>query len=132
MFSVSQRVNLAIAVGAFAIGISTALLAKPIYKSILISYWQKDFARLTFQCDQSMRVHFLAKQQVAADPNNATASALQAAEIGLLDCQTYDLMQKKMKRWGLTDNEVGEMVLRASEENGQSLRKVIRIHEIDY
>lgn len=113
-------------------GVMVSLIAQPAYKSLVMAYWQNKFAKLTFLCDQSMRLHFIAKQKVAASPDEETIKALKAAEIGLLDCQTYDLMQKKLIRFGLTDNEIGEMVLRSAESNANTMRKVVGIHEINY
>ncbi|MBW8639998.1 TIGR03982 family His-Xaa-Ser system protein [Hoeflea sp. WL0058] len=113
-------------------GIAVSYLSVPLYKMVLMEIWRDQFSNYTFACDQSMRVHFMAKQKVALDTTESNVDELKAAEIGLLDCQKYDLLQKKMKRWGLSDNEVGEMVLQAAEAESGSLRKVIQIHEIHY
>ena len=91
----------------FAIGVFVGNLTTPVYRSLLVLLWQEEFAELTFLCDQSMRVHFIAKQKVALNPEESTVAELRSAEISLLSCQDYDLFQKKMIRWGLTDNEVG-------------------------
>ena len=130
-FKLDRRIIVTLGIG-FVFGVTAAWMSKPIYQTVLAAYWQSDFAELTFRCDQSMRIHLIAKQKIAEDPNPLNVEELNAAEIGLLDCQSYDLMQKKMKRWGLTDNEIGEMVLYAAENNGKSIRKVIQIHEINY
>ena len=116
----------------FAAGILTGYLTIPVYKSALLFLWQQEFTELTFLCDQSMREHFVAKQKVASNPSEGTVAKLRSAEISLLSCQDYDLFQKKMIRWGLTDNEVGEMILIATEQRGEDLRRVVRTHEIRY
>ena len=79
-----------------------------------------------------MRTHLLAKQKLSGEPSSENVAALESAEIGLIDCQDYDLMRKKLIRLGLSDNELSEMALRAIEERGQSLQEVIRVHEIRY
>ncbi|MES0881802.1 TIGR03982 family His-Xaa-Ser system protein [Roseibium sp. SCP14] len=79
-----------------------------------------------------MRNHLLAKQRLAAIPTKANVMDLKSAEIGLIDCQDYDMMRKSLIRWGLTENELSEMALVAIEEKGEDLREVVRIHEIRY
>jgi hypothetical protein len=41
-------------------------------------------------------------------------------------------MRKRLIQWGLRDNELALMGLRAIEEKGDSLHRVIEIHEIRY
>jgi len=93
---------------------------------------QAEFSELTFKCDNAMRNHLLAKQRLAAIPTKANVMDLKSAEIGLIDCQDYDMMRKSLIRWGLTENELSEMALVAIEEKGEDLREVVRIHEIRY
>lgn len=114
------------------LAIPAAWLAKPVYKGALISIYSDEFATLTFRCDQAMREHWIEKMTVANDPSPSAISALKAAEIALLDCQDYDLLQKKLFRLGLNDSEIGELVLKAAEKTPEGLRTVIGIHEIRY
>ncbi len=120
----------------FFIGVLTGVLVAyagaPLWKLGLITINQSQFGELTFKCDNAMRGHLLAKQRLVGEPSKDNALALKAAEIGLIDCQDYDLMRKRLIRWGLTDNELSEMSLMAIEEKGQDLRDVIKIHEIRY
>lgn len=111
-------------------GIFAAWLAIPLYKSVLIHVYGDRFATLTFKCDQAMREHWIGKMALADDPSDETIANLNASEIALLDCQEYDLLQKKLLRLGLSDAEVGELVLRASERDPEGFRTVIGIHEI--
>ncbi len=90
------------------------------------------YADLVFKCDNAMREHMLAKQRVSRDPNAETAAELKAAEVGLLDCQDYDLMRKRMIFWGLNENDLSLMGLQAIEAKGASVRDAVRIHEIRY
>jgi hypothetical protein len=114
------------------LAIPAAWLAEPVYKSVLLSIYGDKFATLTFQCDQAMREHWIGKMALADNPSPSTISTLKATEIALLDCQDYDLLQKKLLRLGLSDSEIGELVLRAAEQTPQGLRTVIGIHEIRY
>ncbi|MCO6180728.1 TIGR03982 family His-Xaa-Ser system protein [Ciceribacter sp. RN22] len=93
---------------------------------------QEEFSKLTFKCDNAMRTHLIAKQAVVNDPSEQTVRAVEAAEIGLLDCQDYDLKRKELSRWGLAENEISEMSLRAVEERANALPDVVKIHEIRY
>lgn len=113
-------------------GVLIAYAGAPLWKLSLITVNQSQFGELTFECDNAMRGHLLAKQRLVGEPSKDNALALKAAEIGLIDCQDYDLMRKRLIRWGLTDNELSEMSLMAIEEKGQDLRDVIKIHEIRY
>ncbi len=90
------------------------------------------YASLVFECDDAMREHMRAKQHVARNPSETSVEILQAAELGLLDCQDYDLMRKRLIQFGLTENELALMGLQAIEERATSLHKVIQIHEIRY
>jgi BarA-like signal transduction histidine kinase len=114
------------------VGICMAFSAMPLWKFGLMQVGQNHFGDLTFKCDDAMRGHLMAKQKLVGTPSKANADALKSAEIGLLDCQDYDLMRKRLTRWGLTDNELSEMSLVAIEEKGADLRDVVRIHEIRY
>jgi len=117
---------------AFVAGAVLSHLAAPVYRQIVMSIAYEPYARLVFACDNAMRDHLLVKQRLARDPASDNVSALEAAEIGLLDCQDYDQMRKRLIQWGLRDNELALMGLRAIEEKATSLHRVIEIHEIRY
>lgn len=129
MHSISPRISFALGLLG---GIAIAYAGVPIWKIGVMRFAQSEFGELTFACDNAMRVHLMAKQKLVGTPSNENSKSLKAAEIGLLNCQDYDLMRKRLGRWGLTDNELSEMSLLAIEEKGQDLRDVIKIHEIRY
>lgn len=116
----------------FLLGIVVGVTFKPVSKGLLMSVSQKAYADVTFKCDHAMRSHLIAKVRVSSNPNEGTVQNLKAAEIALLDCQEYDLLRKKLIRWGLSENELSEMGLRAIEERGKTLQDVVRLHEIRY
>lgn len=113
-------------------GVAVSFAVLPLWKLGVMRATQEQFGALTFACDNAMRGHLLAKQRLVDAPSKENADALKSAEIGLIECQDYDLMRKKLSRWGLSENELSEMSLIAIEEKGQDLRDVIKIHEIRY
>lgn len=115
-----------------AVGVAVSWTIVPAYKSLIIALYKNEFAVLTFKCDQSMREHWISKMALGKYPTDDHVAELKAAELGLLDCQDYDLLQKKLLRLGLNESEIGELVLSAAELDPDSLRKVIGIHEIRY
>lgn len=113
-------------------GLAAAYLGMPLWKSGVMQLHQDRFGELTFLCDNAMRAHFLATQELASDPSQPRVDAVQSAEIGLIDCQDYDMYRKMLIRWGLTENELSEMSLLAVEARASELREVVRFHEIRY
>jgi predicted transglutaminase-like cysteine proteinase len=79
-----------------------------------------------------MREHLIAKQIAIATPSEHTADGLRRAEIGLFDCQDYDIYQKRLMQLGLTENELSLMRLRAIEARADTLHEVVATHEIRY
>lgn len=118
------------AVIGFFCGIAVSWFSQPLYKYFLITLYEQEFSALTFQCDQAMREHWIGKMKLANQPSAEAVNTLKASEIALLDCNSYDLLQKKLKRLGLTEAEIGEMVLRSSESDPTGLQTIIGIHEI--
>lgn len=116
----------------FAAGAVTAIIAMPLWQLAVMHLSQKRFGELTYACDQAMRGHMVAKMSVAKTPSEDTVRELKAAEIQLIACQDYDLMRKRLIRWGLSDNELSEMALIAIEERATNLQEVVRVHEIRY
>ena len=52
--------------------------------------------------------------------------------IGLIDCQDYDLLRKRLQLIGLDETALGYMALKAIEAKTTDLQNVIEIHEIRY
>jgi hypothetical protein len=100
--------------------------------SIAAAYWAEDYKRLMFKCDQVMREHFIAKKEVELAPSEASVKALEAAEMGLLDCHEYDKLRKEMTDLGVSDSKLSSIGLSALEEKKYELRKFVEIHEIRY
>lgn len=131
MRSVSLR-NSIVVLAAFLLGIATTPLGLPLWKQFVMWVSHDQYATLVFKCDNAMREHMRAKQLVSREPSERHVDVLESAELALLDCQDYDLMRKRLKQYGITDNELSLMGLQAIEEQAKTLQKVIEIHEIRY
>lgn len=94
--------------------------------------WGEDYKALMYKCDHVMREHYLAKQAVSLTPSDRTIRNLEAAELGLLDCHTYDKLRKKMLVWGVSESKLSEIGLEALEERAYDLQRFVEIHEIRY
>ncbi|WP_166462012.1 TIGR03982 family His-Xaa-Ser system protein [Paracoccus alkanivorans] len=104
----------------------------PLWKWAAILITQSAYQEATYRCDRSMRAHLLAKQNVEAEPSERTLRTLEASEIALVDCQDYDLLRKRLILFGLDENALGYMALKAIEAKATDLQDVIEIHEIRY
>ena len=114
----------------FILGILIGILGAPLWRTLLVKVNQQEYGKLTYLCDSAMRSHYLAKARTAAAPSKETVGALERAELALVDCQDYDLLQKKLQVWGLRENELGLMRLQAIEADAEGLKDVIDAHEI--
>ncbi|MCB2052322.1 MAG: TIGR03982 family His-Xaa-Ser system protein [Novosphingobium sp.] len=104
----------------------------PVWREILILINQSEYGKLVEMCDGAMRDHYQAKIHAADNPSRDSGLKLHSAEVGLLVCQDYDLYQKSLTQWGLTENELSRMRLTAIEERASDLDEVIATHEIRY
>lgn len=100
--------------------------------NIALYTWGEDYKSLMFNCDHSMREHYIAKQAVEVSPSTITIKKLQASEVGLLDCHGYDKLRKKMIAWGLNGNDLSMLGIEALEEKEYELRSFVEIHEFRY
>lgn len=131
MLSRSWRSSL-FGISMFVAGGGTAILASPLWRAGVTAAFQDEYATLTYRCDYAMRDHLIAKQRLDQDPSAANVEGLRAMEVGLISCQDYDLMRKRLMQWGLSDNDLSEMALVAVEQRAENLADVVSIHEIRY
>ena len=131
MLSRSWRTNL-FGGAKFVAGAVVATFGAPLWHLGLSAAFQDQFATLTYRCDYAMREHLIAKQRLVESPSEANVDALRSMEIGLIICQDYDLMRKRLIQWGLSENDLSEMSLVAIEERAENLGDVVQIHEIRY
>lgn len=90
------------------------------------------YKELVFQCDNVMRDHFIAKNQVLTAPSPEAFNQLRAAEVGLLTCHDYDVLRKKLIALGLSENRLAQIGLEAIEERAKDVRTFVETHEIRY
>lgn len=117
---------------ALAVGIGLGWLGMPLWRLVVISYNQEAYGLLVEQCDDAMRSHFQAKQAATMVPTDTQQQSLKSTEIGLVVCQDYDIYQKQLLQWGLREDELGQMRLRAIEARATDLEEVIETHEIEF
>lgn len=99
---------------------------------IAVRLWGESYKTLMFNCDQSMREHYIAKKTVEHNTNQDSIRLLHATEVGLLDCHSYDKLRKKMQLWGVSEHKLSSLGLQALEEKSYELRKFVEIHEFRY
>jgi hypothetical protein len=113
-------------------GTLLAWIALPVWREAVMTFAQDEYGLLVEQCDGAMRDHFQAKQANALEPGKKAIAALGAAEIGLIVCQDYDLYQKWLLQWGLREEELAQMRLKAIEARASDLTEVVETHEIRF
>lgn len=100
------------------------------WRTGVMHVFDAQYAELTYRCDSAMREHLIAQARLGEAPSETAAAHVGAAEIALLDCQDYDILQKELALLGLRENELSLMRLRAIEGRNGRLDEVVRIHEI--
>lgn len=113
-------------------GAVIAWLALPVWREAVMRWNQRDYGLLVEQCDGAMRDHYQAKMRAADEPSRDTGLALQAGEVELIVCQDYDLYQKRLVQWGLREDELAQMRLKAIEARAGDLDEVVGTHEIRF
>tara|TARA_X000000368_G_C22722310_1_gene575867 strand:+ start:155 stop:544 length:390 start_codon:yes stop_codon:yes gene_type:complete len=102
------------------------------YKFTLKQFFLSQYGEHVFLCDNAMRQHFIAKSRVVSLPGTGTINSLKSAELGLIDCHEYDKFRKKLITYGLNENDLSEMGLKAIEKSRTDLRTLVEQHEISY
>lgn len=102
------------------------------YKFTLKQFFLSQYGEHVFLCDNAMRQHFIAKTRVVSLPSTETINSLKSAELGLIDCHEYDKFRKKLITYGLNDNDLSEMGLKAIEKSRTELKTLVEQHEISY
>lgn len=92
----------------------------------------EEYKELMYQCDHAMREHYIAKMALEINPSDLNVKNLQATELGLMHCHTYDKKRKELLASGLTPADLQMLGLEALEEKEYELRKFVEIHEFRY
>lgn len=117
---------------AVLLGVVLAWGGLPLWREAVMHWHQDRYGLLVEQCDGAMRAHQQARQMMTIEPAPEMHKALSASEIGLIICQDYDLYQKKLLQWGLREDELAQMRLRAIEARSSDLTEVIKTHALQY
>ena len=91
-----------------------------------------EYKQLMFKCDNVMRDHMIAKNRVLKEKTIESVKLLENANIGLITCNEYDLLRKKMLINGLSEDDLALLGLEAIEENNSELIKFAETHEFKY
>lgn len=111
------------------IGLATKFIALPF---IGTQIYKEEYKTLMFQCDNVMQNHLIAKNRVNVDKSDDSVKQLHAAEVGLLSCNDYDAMRKKLISWSLSENDLSKIGIEALEEKATDVRTFVKTHEIKY
>jgi hypothetical protein len=99
---------------------------------VVLGSYKEEYQSLMFQCDHVMREHFIAKQQVLAEPSEIAIKNLDASEVSLLTCHDYDLLRKKMLSFGVSEHKISMVGLEVMEKKVNDVRHFVETHEIRY
>ena len=102
------------------------------YKFLLRSLFSNEYGRLVYICDSAMREHYISKSALLEIPSQDNIENLEIAEVALLDCQTYDVLRKKLLSYGLSEADLSLISLQFIERNSSDLLDVVEVHEISY
>ena len=115
-----------------AVGVALGWLALPLWRGLVMNWNQKAYGQLVEQCGGAMRDHYQAKMRAVEAPSQEAGLEVYSGEIGLIVCQDYDLYQKRLMQWGLSENELAQMRLKAIEARAGDLDEVVATHEIRF
>jgi len=111
------------------ISLATKYIAVPYFAEIA---YKEDYKKLVFACDNVMRDHLIAKNRVNVDKSEESIKQLHSAEVGLLTCDDYDKLRKKMLVFGINEENLSMIGIEAIEEKSNDVRNFVRTHEIRY
>ena len=96
------------------------------------NFYKEKYKELVFACDNVMRDHLIAKNRVVNEKSEKSIKQLKAAELGLLTCDDYDKLRKKMIVLGVSEGRLSMYGLEAIEEKAEDVRTFVRTHEFKY
>jgi len=99
---------------------------------IAASTYRAKYEDLAFRCNNVMREHFIAKNKMLSEPSDDAIKELHASEVGLIECQDYDDLRKKLISLGVSENELARMGLETMEQRATDVRAFVEVHQIKY
>lgn len=119
--------NIAASLSCLAVGIKYVLspfAAKHFYAN--------EYKEKMFKCDYAMKEHLIAKNRVVHEKSLESVERLKLAELGLVDCHSYDLLRKKMLSLGVHESNLSLLGLEIIEAKSEDVRGVVKTHEFKY
>lgn len=119
--------NLAASLSCLALGVKyvvTPLSAKYFYAD--------EYKEKMFRCDYAMKEHLIAKNRVIHEKSLVSIERLKLAELGLVDCHSYDLLRKKMLSFGVSESDLSLLGLEIIEAKSEDVRSFVKTHEFKY
>jgi len=111
------------------IALVTKYIAVPYIAEVV---YREDYKKLVFACDNVMRDHLIAKNRVNVDKSEDSIKQLHSAEVGLLTCDDYDKLRKRMMILGVNEENLAMLGIEAIEEKSNDVRNFVKTHEIRY
>lgn len=111
------------------IALATKYMAAPYLAEVI---YKEDYKKLVFACDNVMRDHLIAKNKVNVDKSEESIRQLHSAEVGLLTCDDYDKLRKKMMILGVNEESLAMIGIEVIEEKSNDVRNFVKTHEIRY
>ena len=111
------------------IALVTKYIAVPYIAEVV---YREDYKKLVFACDNVMRDHLIAKNRVNVDKSEDSIKQLHSAEVGLLTCDDYDKLRKRMIILGVNEENLAMIGIEAIEEKSNDVRNFVKTHEIRY
>jgi hypothetical protein len=111
------------------IALATKYIAVPYIAEVV---YREDYKKLVFACDNVMRDHLIAKNRVNVDKSEDSIKQLHSAEVGLLTCDDYDKLRKRMMILGVNEENLAMIGIEAIEEKSNDVRNFVKTHEIRY
>ena len=96
------------------------------------NFYKEKYKELVCACDNVMRDHLISKNRVVNEKSEKSIKQLKAAELGLLTCDDYDKLRKKMIVLGVSEGRLSMYGLEAIEEKAEDVRTFVRTHEFKY
>lgn len=95
-------------------------------------FYADDYKEKMFKCDYAMKEHLIAKNRVIHEKSLGSVERLKLAELGLVDCHSYDLLRKKMLSLGVSESDLSLLGLEIIEAKSEDVRSFVKTHEFKY
>jgi hypothetical protein len=119
--------NILASLSCLALGVK--YVGAPLYAQY---FYANEYKDTMFKCDYAMKEHLIAKNRVIHEKSLGSVERLKLAELGLIDCHSYDLLRKKMLSWGVSESDLSLLGLEIIEAKSEDVRSFVKTHEFKY